>query len=178
MSQPGPPLTLVVMAGPPGSGKSTLALALSRELGWPVVDKDSLKSPLLEVGVPEKMAGHASYELLFEVGRDLLVRQGFSVILDSPAGYPIVIRKAEELAREVGARLRFVLCLADYDLRARRLAAREKRRSQWTTLAGNADDGSVTWESLLPADALRVRTDREESNLLPDLMRSICEKDP
>lgn len=169
------PLTLVVMAGPPGSGKTTLALALSRELGWPVVDKDTLKSPLLEVGVPETLAGQASYELMFEVGRDLLLCQGFSVILDSPAGYPIVIQKATDLAHEAGARLKFVLCRADYAVREARLAARTKRRSQWTTVPGNRDDGSETWEALLPADALRVRTDREFVDLVPAILLYICE---
>lgn len=41
--------TLVVMAGLSGAGKSTLALALGRALGWPVLDKDSIKAPLLEL---------------------------------------------------------------------------------------------------------------------------------
>ncbi|MGH2558667.1 MAG: AAA family ATPase [Thermomicrobiales bacterium] len=175
MSQGIQPLTLVVMAGAPGSGKTTLALALSRALGWPVVDKDTLKSPLLEVGVPEKLAGHASYELLFEVGRDLLLRQGFSVILDSPAGYPIVIRKAEALAREAGAILKFVLCLADYAVREERLAMREKRRSQWTTAAANLDHGDEQWSRLLPADSLFVRTDQEASDLMPSVIRYLCD---
>ena len=37
------PLWLIVMRGLAGSGKSTLARALSRDLGWPLIDKDDIK---------------------------------------------------------------------------------------------------------------------------------------
>jgi predicted kinase len=40
------PMWLIVMKGFAGSGKSTLARALSRELGWPLVDKDDVKDLL------------------------------------------------------------------------------------------------------------------------------------
>ncbi|MEO7077131.1 MAG: AAA family ATPase [Ktedonobacterales bacterium] len=70
------------MAGLPGAGKTTLALG--RALGWPVVDKDTLKSSLLDGDVPEELAGPASYKLLLAMGRDLCARQGLTVILDSP----------------------------------------------------------------------------------------------
>ncbi len=45
--------TLVLMAGPPGAGKTTLALAVSRALGWPVVDKDTLKGSTENRGLGE-----------------------------------------------------------------------------------------------------------------------------
>ena len=160
-------LTLLLMAGPPGSGKTSLAVALSRVLGWPTVDKDTLKSPMLRAGVPEEIAGPASYDLMFEVGRDLLLRQGFSVILDSPAGYPLVIERAKELATEAGANLRFVLCLADHQLRNRRLAERVAMQSQWAADVRILDDGTERWVPLLPAFALAVRTDSPVEGLLP-----------
>lgn len=151
--------TLVLMAGPPGAGKTTLALAVSRALGWPVVDKDTLKSSMLAAGVPEEIAGRASYDLMFDIGRDLLLRQGLSVILDSPAGYPQVIDRAEGLAREAGAELRCVLCLADHAVRSKRLAARTARPSQWTVDTVIPDDGSSLWIPLLPPPALYVRVE-------------------
>ena len=161
------------MAGPPGSGKTTLALALSEALGWPTLDKDTLKSPLLEAGVPEEVAGPASYDLMFNLGRDLLIRQGLSVILDSPAGYPTVIERAAELACEVGARLKFVLCLADREMRNARMAERGSSRSQWTTDIGIHDDGTERWAPLLPAHALEVRTNSTVEGLLPEIIEYV-----
>ncbi len=46
-SAPARPI-LLLMAGHPGAGKSTLALAIGCALGWPVLDKDTLKSTLLQ----------------------------------------------------------------------------------------------------------------------------------
>ena len=158
--------TLALLAGPVGAGKTTLALALARTLGWPVVDKDTLKSPMLEAGVPEAIAGRASYDLLFEVGKDLLIRQGFSVILDSPAGYPAVVRRAETLAEEAGASLKFVLCLADPVLRNQRLAERASKSAQLTADAQTLDDGHERWTPLLPPQTLRVRAERPVEELL------------
>ena len=158
------------MAGPPGSGKTTLALALSRLLGWPTVDKDTLKSPMLDAGVAEDIAGGASYDLMFNVGRDLLIRQGLSVILDSPAGYEIVIKRAQELAVEADADLKFLLCLADHQVRSRRLDERPAVSSQWTADAIIIDDGSERWVPLLPASTLAVRTDTTVEGLLPRII--------
>jgi predicted kinase len=159
--------TLALMAGPPGAGKTTLALAVGRALGWPVIDKDTLKSALLESGIAESLAGRASYQLLHDVGRDLVVRQGMSVILDSPAAYAIVIERAAAIAAEVGAHLRVVLCLADRDVRNRRMAARETRPSQWNADLGLVGDRWEDWSDHLPADTLVVRTDRPPAELVP-----------
>jgi predicted kinase len=168
------------MAGPPGAGKTTLALAVSRALGWPVVDKDTLKSSILEAGVPEEIAGRASYDLMFDVGRDLVLHQRLSAILDSPAGYPVVIRRAEDLAREAGARLRFVLCLAGHAVRSRRLAERVPRSSQWTADTSIPDDGSAVWIPLLPPDALRVRAEGFEEATVQRVLEYLrgCEPRP
>src|SRR5436309_10745179 len=133
--------TLVLMAGLPGAGKSSLALALGWALRWPVIDKDTLKSPLLGLGIADQVAGAASYQLMLAVGRDLLLEQGLSVILDSPAFYPSVVEQAAGLARQAGARLKVVLCLADRDVRDARTLARVSKPSQPRTPGGFEGDG-------------------------------------
>jgi predicted kinase len=161
--------TLVLMAGMPGAGKTTLALALGRALGWPVIDKDTLKTTLLDVGVTEEIAGRASYELLLELGRDLLVSQRLSVVLDSPAAYPVVIERAVALARQANAHLKILLCLAERDIRNQRVATRTSRRSQPVGISTTDGDGRSRFD-FLPADALPVDTTRP----LPDLIREIA----
>jgi predicted kinase len=146
--------TLVLMAGPPGTGKTTLAGAAARMLRWPVVDKDTLKSCLLNAGVVEEIAGPASYDLMLDIGKDLLLEQRLSVILDSPAGYPSVVERARALARQADADLKFILCLADPSTRAVRLAQRTARPSQWSVDTLVEEDTRQRWISLLPPDSL------------------------
>lgn len=146
--------TLVLMAGPPGAGKTTLAVATARVVRWPVVDKDTLKSCLLNAGVAEETAGPASYDLMFDIGKDLLLEQRLSVILDSPAGYPVVVERARELARQAEADLKFVLCLADPSTLAVRLSQRTARSSQWSVDKLVKKDVRQRWMSLLPSDSL------------------------
>ncbi len=165
--------TLVLMAGPPGSGKTSLALALSKTLRWPTVDKDTLKSPMLTNGVPEEIAGRSSYDLMFEVGRDLMLRQGFSVILDSPAGYSLVVERAQRLADEARAHLRFVLCLASHRVRRKRMAERAPMPSQWTSDDTILDDGTERWVPLMPASSLVVYTDSPVEDLLAEVISYI-----
>lgn len=162
--------TLVLMAGPPGAGKSTVAQAVGLALGWPVVDKDTIKSALLTVGVAEDLAGRASYELLYDLGRDLLARQRMSVILDSPAAYPIVVEKTTALAQEADAVLRVVLCLADRAVRERRLVERVTRPSQWTADVGLVGDSFAEWGGHLPPGTFTVHTNRPVTDLLPEVL--------
>lgn len=92
-----PGLTLVLLAGMPGTGRTALALGIGRAFGWPVIDKDSLKSPLLAAGIAEELAGPASYALSYalvlELGRDLLARQRLSVILAIALALPQPARR-------------------------------------------------------------------------------------
>lgn len=162
---------LLLMAGLPGSGKTTLGLALSRVLGWPLLDKDTLKSAMLSAGIGESLAGPASYALLLALGRDLLVEQRLSVILDSPAGYPSVIEQARAIAQEGNAILKVILCLADQNLRNDRVAARLNRPSQPAKPDGSATlgDGRQRF-SHLPADTLLLTTTGPVEALLPNAL--------
>ena len=54
--------TLLALKGPPGSGKTTLARAISRQLRWPLIDKDDIRDltdnepPGLSYNVPAETA--------------------------------------------------------------------------------------------------------------------------
>ena len=158
-------LTLVLLAGVTGTGKSTLANALGRELGWPVLDKDTSKSTLLAGGLGEDVVAPLAYDLMFAQASDLL-DQGFPVILDSPASSPESVRNARRIARSSPARLKVVLCTADRPLREARLRRRTPMPSQ-----PDRPDELPMEEALryahLPSDTLTVDTSRPVADLLP-----------
>jgi predicted kinase len=68
-----PPSPLfVAVSGPPGSGKSTVAEPLARELGLPLIAKDTIKEALMDaLGVPDveasKRLGAAAIEVMLAV---------------------------------------------------------------------------------------------------------------
>src|SRR5713226_6753303 len=124
--QPDHKPTLVLMAGLPGAGKTTLAVALGRVLQWAVLDKDLLKLSLLklQLGMPEEETGRIAYELLFVLAEDILVRQRSSVILDTSAHLPFILRHSIRIAAIAEAQMKTILCTAPSDLRRERLTSR------------------------------------------------------
>jgi predicted kinase len=167
--------TIVLMAGLPGTGKTTLALELSRRLGWVAVDKDTLKSALLQAGVTEELAGPSSYELMHGVAEDLVLRQGRSVILDSPGIYPITFRRANELAASAGGDLKIIVLLAGRDLRNERATARVSRTSQPRMPHEQDDDDGRRRFRHLPAEHLELTTDRDLEGLIQRALRYLEE---
>ena len=153
-------LTLVLMAGMPGTGKTSLALALGQIWSWPVIDKDSLKSPLLTGGITSELAGPASYMLMLELTQDLLVKQHLSVILDSPGRFPFVLERVKTMTEQAGARLKIILCAAPRHLRNQRLSGRPARPSQWREDAGLSDEEGREMFAHLPANILVLDTSR------------------
>jgi len=151
-------LTLVLMAGMPGTGKTSLALTLGQTWGWPVIDKDSLKSPLLTGGISSELAGPASYMLMLEIAQDLLVKQHLSVILDSPGRFPFVLERVKAMTEQAGARLKIIQCVAPRQLRNQRLTGRLARPSQWREDAGLSDEEERAMFAHLPADTLTLDT--------------------
>lgn len=120
------------LAGHPGSGKSTLAAAIGAATGAVVLDKDVIKTQLLESGLPEDTAAPTSYDVFFAVARALSA-QGKSVILDSPAYYTDIPRNGSAIANDTGADYYLIECACpDRAELQRRLDVRPSVASQTT----------------------------------------------
>ena len=153
--------TLVLMAGLPGAGKTTLAYALSRDLQWHVINKDSYRQVLLEEGLSDQRAGKVAYELCFETARRVLVKQQASVILDSGAVHRFILDNATDIVCSVAnAQLKAILCVVDRDLRNERL-----RRRSWPPVTNITVDPFTIVDYLqcfrhLPSNTLTLYTSK------------------
>ncbi len=98
---------LMAMKGLSGSGKSTIGRALSKHLGWPLIDKDDVKD-LLDGRLPE--AGGLAYDIMFQIARRQLL-QGLNVICDSPLTGRIAYAHAQTIATETYADLVLIECI-------------------------------------------------------------------
>ncbi len=149
--------TLVLMAGLPGTGKSTLANALSRSLGWPVLDKDLINAPLRHAGMAEAPAAELAYKLWLSLGRAMLVEQRVSVILDSAGRQPFILEQGLAMTQECDARIKVIRCVAPHPIRAARLAQRVAGPSQWTR-DDVTDAQEAAWYAHLPNTTLIINT--------------------
>lgn len=161
---------LLLMAGLPGSGKTTLALAVGRRLGWPVIDKDTVKSGLLDLGADEEIAAQASYVLLHELAHDIVVGQGLSLILDTPSSYERVLEVTKQIVQEANGALCVVLCEADRKTRAKRLAQRERRSSHVIAIDEEAEAAVERRFQQLPEHAVRVSTEASTEDLVDGIV--------
>ncbi len=97
---------LLAMRGLPGAGKSTLSRALSRELGWPLIDKDDCKD-ILDGRAGD--AGGLAYAIMLNVARRQLCL-GLSVIADSPLSFERFYLQAREITAACHAGLAVLEC--------------------------------------------------------------------
>jgi predicted kinase len=122
------PGTLLLITGAPASGKTRLARLLMARVGGVCCSKDEIKDTLFEVlgtgdALWSRRLSDASFALLFQWGARLLSDQPL-VLMDGnfrPGEHEPVLRG---LLSRGAARTAQVLCVADPDIRAARLAAR------------------------------------------------------
>jgi predicted kinase len=128
------------MAGHPGSGKSLVAKGLAGATGAVLIDRDIIKSTMLEMGIDDETAAPVAYETFLRVA-DSIARQGFSVILDSTAYYPVIRDKGRETADVTGAPYFIVdVVCSDRTELERRLKERDSMPSQIDGFEGDPLD--------------------------------------
>ena len=113
-------LFLLQMAGVPGSGKSALARLIGASTGAVVLDKDVLKSAILDAGVEnDPHAGGIAYETMFALAEHLL-GQDRAVVMDSPSFYESIPTKGAAIAARRHVPYDFIECVCPDEAELRR----------------------------------------------------------
>ena len=105
-------MKFILFKGFPGSGKSTISRALSRQLHWPLIDKDDVKDMLSEQ-VPD--TNGLSYDVMLNIVRRQLL-QGLDVICDSPLTHLMTYERAQHIVQETHANLAIIECFCSDEL--------------------------------------------------------------
>jgi predicted kinase len=143
-----------LVTGLPATGKSILARALACELGAPLLSKDRIKEPLLDVlGAADRATSRrlsdASFAVLFALADEQLEHAG-SVVLEGnfrPGEHEAAVRAV--LVRHALESCIQVLCRAPEPLRQERLLA---RAADPTRHPGHQDAGWVMQAADVRAD--------------------------
>ena len=129
---------IIQMHGHPGSGKSLVARGIAGATGAIVLDRDVVKSTMLEYGHDDDDIAPVAYEICLRMAGEI-ARQGYSVILDSTAYYPIIRNRGRQYAEEANAGYYIVdvVCTDEEELRRRQhRRVREARTVRHRRAAG------------------------------------------
>ena len=173
---------LILVTGLPGTGKSTLARMIASRYGLPVICKDTIKEPLLDVigasaRAESRRLSDASFAVMFALARECL-RTGTDLILEGnfrvgehesavqaiTGAQPVTAEQAVTSAQRVTSaqaptsiRLAQVLCRAAEPVRIARLQARATDPSRH---AGHRDADIATEPSPPTIDFLALPGER------------------
>jgi hypothetical protein len=107
---------LLQMDGYPGSGKSTLSKKIAMRTGAVVIDRDVIKTSMLNYKIPGDVIVSASYNAAFDLAEFYLERQ-ISVIIDTPCGCKQSISNGIRLSKKHGADYKYIECrVEDYSI--------------------------------------------------------------
>ncbi len=164
-------LTFVLMAGLRGSGKSTLADELRRALHWHLIDKDKYKEEFKRCEPSDEAATKRAYSKSFEEARSKLTKDHISVILDSAVRDESTLKNAREIIlHHENIRLKVILCIADRELRLKRLRKRSSSSND-ALIDGDepaTEEDYIAYYKHLPLDTKRIYTNNDKSSCLKE----------
>jgi predicted kinase len=171
---------LILITGLPGTGKSTLARTLALHFGVPLICKDTIKEPLLDVigmsdRVESRRLSDASFAVMFSLARDCL-HAGVDLILEGnfrPGQHETeLLTTIPHVVDSV--RVTQVLCRASEPVRIARLTARASDPSRH---AGHRDADLAVDQSPPQLDFLALPGERFvfDSDAESAQMRSLLE---
>lgn len=91
----------IQMSGPPGSGKTTTANLLAQKINAYAIPHDTIKSTLLEQGVPFDQSSKVAYAMDWALA-DEAMKLRRNVILDSTCNYTETLNQGQKLAQKHG----------------------------------------------------------------------------
>lgn len=121
---------LLQMAGHPGSGKSTLSKRIGKSSNAIVIDRDIIKTSMINSKVAEDLVAGASYDVTYALA-EFYLGMGLSVIIDTPCYYEDSLNNGRRIAEKFGARYKYIECrVEDYSIIEKRIYTRERLASQ------------------------------------------------
>lgn len=155
---------IVVVMGVTGAGKKTIGVLLAQRLGWEFVDADSFHSPAsvekIRQGIPLDDADRAPWLRSLRAAIEGWAAQRKNVVLACSA-----LKRSYRDELCVGGETQFVYLKGSYDLIYERLRQRHGHFASETILTSQF----AALEE--PDDAITVKIDRSEDEIVADIMR-------
>ena len=160
---------LLQLTGVPGSGKTTLATAIGQSTGAVVLDKDIIKSRMLEgdleirlAPLPESIAAPLHHAVHQDLARAIL-DQGFSVVLDGAAFFSFIRERGRAMAASAGANYLIIECvLPDLAILQKRIDAKNLMPSQQSVATLDGYDRPGTAQLIEPHLVIDTRRPLDE----------------
>ncbi|MBU5439193.1 ATP-binding protein [Tissierella sp. MSJ-40] len=121
---------LLQMAGYPGGGKSTISKMIAKHLNVIVIDRDIIKTSMINSKVPNDIVADASYSVVFDLA-EFYLDMNISVIIDTPCYYEESLNNGIKIAKMYGAAYKYIECkVEDYSIIKERISSRNGLVSQ------------------------------------------------
>ena len=121
---------LLQMAGFPGSGKSTLASEIAKYTNSIIIDRDVIKSSMLNACIEDPLLTDTSYMIVFDLAEHYLGK-GISVIIDTSCYLEETLNKGVNLCEKYNCQYKYIECkVDDYKHIERRVRGRKALSSQ------------------------------------------------